>query len=61
MDFPVKEIENKLSYTFKEKALLKDILLDSLIDHYDRNPSNLSMIRDKDGIRLSPKYDKTFL
>ncbi len=24
MDFPVKEIENKLSYTFKEKALLKE-------------------------------------
>lgn len=48
---------SKREFAAARKALLKDILLDSLIDHYDRNPSNLSMIRDKNGIRLSPKYD----
>lgn len=39
------------------KAVLKDILLDSLIDHYDRNPSNLSVIRTNGDVSLSPKYD----
>ena len=48
---------SKREFATARKALLKDILVDSLVDHYDRNPSNLSMIRDKNGIVLSPKYD----
>ena len=48
---------SKREFAAARKALLKDILLDSLVDHYDRNPSNLSMIRDRNGIYLSPKYD----
>ena len=48
---------SKKEFAVAKKAILKDILLDSLCDHYDRNPSNLSMIRDRNGIYLSPKYD----
>lgn len=49
--------DSQTHYAALRKALLKDILVDSLIDHYDRNPSNLSIILNKDGTQLSPKYD----
>lgn len=48
---------SKREFALNRKLLFRDILLDSLIDHYDRNPSNVSVIRDKNGVRLSPKYD----
>ena len=54
----LKSISNSQTHYAKmRKALLKDILVDSLVDHYDRNPSNLSIIQNRDGVGLSPKYD----
>lgn len=51
--------KNKTNFAELKKAFLADILTDSIIDHYDRNPSNMSVISDptSDDIRLSPKYD----
>lgn len=48
---------SQTNYSQMRKALLKDILVDSIVDHYDRNPANLSVIVNKDGAKLSPKYD----
>lgn len=48
---------NKTNFATLRKTFLKDLLTDSLIDHYDRNPSNLSIIRSLEDVRLSPKYD----
>ena len=39
------------------KALFVSVVTDSLIDHYDRNPSNLAVLSSILGIALSPKYD----
>ena len=44
-------------YDCLRKAFLKSCIIDSLIEHYDRNPSNISVIRGKDGVRLSPMFD----
>ncbi len=49
--------KSKTNFAELRKAFLRDILTDSLIDHYDRNPSNMSIIRDLENVRLSPKYD----
>ena len=49
--------KNKTNFAELRKAFLADLLTDSLIDHYDRNPSNLSIIRAFNNVRLSPKYD----
>lgn len=48
---------SKSNFAELRKAFLTDVLTDSLIDHYDRNPANLSVIRSLEGVRLSPKYD----
>lgn len=48
---------SRTNFAELRKAFLKDLLTDSLIDHYDRNPSNLSVLRSLKGISLSPKYD----
>lgn len=48
---------NKANFAQLRKAFLADVLVDSLIDHYDRNPSNMSIIRNFQYTRLSPKYD----
>lgn len=48
---------SKTNFAELRKAFLADVLTDSLIDHYDRNPANLSVIRSLAGVRLSPKYD----
>lgn len=48
---------SKTNFAELRKAFLSDVLTDSLIDHYDRNPANLSVIRSLEGVRLSPKYD----
>lgn len=39
------------------KAFFISVITDSLIDHYDRNPSNLAVLSSVLGITLSPKYD----
>ena len=48
---------NRTQFSEAKRRLLIDILTDSLVDHYDRNPSNLSVISTIGGIHLSPKYD----
>lgn len=49
--------KNKTNYAELRKEILKYILVDSIIDQYDRNPSNLSVIRDNNGVKLAPLYD----
>lgn len=44
-------------YDNLRKDFLKSCIIDSLIEHYDRNPSNISIIRGKNGVRLSPMFD----
>lgn len=44
-------------YDNLRKDFLKSCIIDSLIEHYDRNPSNISVIRGKDGVKLSPMFD----
>lgn len=48
---------SKTNFAQLRKAFLTDLLTDSIIDHYDRNPSNMSIIRSFDSVKLSPKYD----
>lgn len=48
---------NKSNFSDLRKAFLKDLLTDSLIDHYDRNPANLAVLRNLSTVKLSPKYD----
>lgn len=39
------------------RKMLQTFLIDSLIEHYDRNPTNISVIRNQNGIRLAPMFD----
>lgn len=48
---------SKSNFSDLRKSFLKDLLTDSLIDHYDRNPANLAVIRNLNTVKLSPKYD----
>lgn len=48
---------NKSNFSDLRKSFFKDLLTDSLIDHYDRNPANLAVIRNLNTVKLSPKYD----
>lgn len=48
---------SKSNFSDLRKAFLKDLLTDSLVDHYDRNPANLAVLRNLKTVRLSPKYD----
>ena len=40
-----------------KRDFLKSCIVDSLIEHYDRNPSNISVIRNNGHIALSPMFD----
>ncbi len=40
-----------------KRDFLKSCIIDSLIEHYDRNPSNISVIRNNGHITLSPMFD----
>lgn len=48
---------SKSNFSDLRRAFLKDLLTDSLIDHYDRNPANLAVLRNISTVKLSPKYD----
>ncbi len=51
--------EAKSEEEFKnlKKDFLKSCIIDSLIEHYDRNPSNIAVIRNNGHITLSPMFD----
>ena len=51
------ESNTQEEYNNLKKEFLKSCIVDSLIEHYDRNPSNISIIRSVDGIALAPMYD----
>lgn len=51
------ECSSKEEYDNLRKDFLKSCIIDSIIEHYDRNPSNISVIRNKDGVKLSPMFD----
>ena len=51
------ESSTQEEYNNLKKEFLKSCIVDSLIEHYDRNPSNISVIRRADGITLAPMYD----
>lgn len=51
------EAKTKTNFALLRSDFFKGLLTDSIIDHYDRNPSNLSVIKRKGDIRFSPKYD----
>lgn len=51
------ECSTKEEFDKIKKEFMKSCIIDSLIEHYDRNPSNISVIRDKTGIRLAPMFD----
>jgi len=44
-------------YYNARKDFFKGCLIDSIIEHYDRNSSNIAIIKDSKGIRLSPMFD----
>lgn len=55
-------VYDRKEYKKIRKKIIELIIMDSLCDHYDRNPSNLSLIRNygkplKEQFRLSPIYD----
>lgn len=37
--------------------MLQTFLIDSLIEHYDRNPSNISVIKNQNRIKIAPMFD----
>lgn len=48
---------SKKEFAGLRRELIRGILTDALIDHYDRNPSNLAIIRNGRSVRLMYKYD----
>lgn len=51
------ESKSQEEYHSLRKDFFKSCIIDSLIEHYDRNPSNISVIRGEEGVRLSPMFD----
>ena len=51
------ECNTKEEFNILRKEFLRSCIVDSLIEHYDRNPSNIAIIRNKNGIRFSPMFD----
>lgn len=51
------ECHSKEEFDNIKKEFLKSCIIDALIEHYDRNPSNIGLIKNKDGVRLSPLFD----
>lgn len=48
---------NRTEFSVLKTEFLQQVLVDSLTDHYDRNPSNISVVRNRNGIHVSHKYD----
>lgn len=48
---------NETEYNELKKTFLTYCMLYSIIEHYDVNPSNLSIIKNEDGIKLAPMFD----
>ncbi len=51
------ECTNTEEFDLAKQEFLKSCIIDSLIEHYDRNPSNIAIIKNKDGVHLSPMFD----
>lgn len=51
------ETNSEEEFNCLKKDFLKSCIIDSLIEHYDRNPSNIAVIRKNRQITLSPMFD----
>ena len=52
-----KVCSNPQDFEDTKKHLLQSCLIDSVIEHYDRNPSNISIIKNGPNIKLAPMFD----
>ena len=57
LDALEEEAASEEEFKALKKDFFKSCIIDSLIEHYDRNPSNISVIRNNGHISFSPMFD----